>query len=258
MVIVELVDQQDELVRDRLDRDRVRIVGRMGGELGEPLDAQLPLVVELVDDLARHLHDDVAGVQEIRGDVVVLEVLGGNPERVALHARVDVLRDEDRALAALMQLLRDREDAVVGLVEVEREVAASVAARDADRSALVVPHDALEERALRAQPVERARDLTGVPPAFVVVLLERVELLDHREGNDHLVLGELEDRVRVVEEHVRVEHEVLAKRVRLAPSRWCAEGFRRSAGAVLVQHASPPMAGTALNWIWPCPIWPPE
>ena len=84
------------------------------------------------------------------------------------------------------------------------------AAGDADRAALLVPHHALEQRALRPETVERARDGAGVAARFVVVLLEGVELLDHREGNDHLVLGELEDRLRVVEEHVRVEDEVLA------------------------------------------------
>jgi hypothetical protein len=155
-----------------------------------------------------------------------------------------------RALMSF-EFLRDREDAVVGLVEVEREVAAAVAARDADRPALLVPHDALEERALCAKPVERARHLARVAAPLIVVLLEGVEFLDHREGDDHLMLGELEDRVRVVEEHIRVEHEVLSKHAPIGALRRCGESSRRCVHAVFVQHASPPVAGTALNWIWP-------
>ena len=148
-----------------------------------------------------------------------------------------------------MEVGRDREDAVVGLVEVEGEVGARLAAGDPDRATLLVPHDALEERALAAEPVERAGDGAGVAARLVVVLLEGVELLDHREGDDHLMLGELEDRLRVVEKHVRVEHEVLAPDGAVAHRGIpCVRGYAEvGVRAVLVQHASPPVAGTAVG-----------
>ena len=111
-----------------------------------------------------------------------------------------------------MQLARDGENAIVRLVEIKRERRARIASSDADRSALLVPHHTLKQRALTAQPIERARHLPRVSPRFVVAFLESVELFDHREGNDHLMFGELEDGARVVKQHIRVEHEMLAHR----------------------------------------------
>ena len=71
----------------------------------------------------------------------------------------------------------------------------------------------------------------GVAAGVVVVLLEVVQLLDDRERDDDLVLLEQEDRVGVVQQHVRVEDEVLRRggMARL--------GVRvsRSRGAVLVK-----------------------
>jgi len=84
-------------------------------------------------------------------------------------------------------------------------------ARHADHASLLVPADALEEVPEAPQLVERADDLARVAARLVVVLLELVQLLDHRERDDDLVLLELEDRLRVVQQHVRVEHEMLLR-----------------------------------------------
>jgi len=66
-----------------------------------------------------------------------------------------------------------------------------------------------------AQAVEVPDALARVAPDVVVVPLELVEFLDHREGDDDVVLLEDEERVGVVQEHVRVENEVLDARVAL-------------------------------------------
>jgi hypothetical protein len=55
--------------------------------------------------------------------MVMLEILGGNAERVALDPRVDVLGNENGACARGVKLGGNGEDSVVGLVEIERELA---------------------------------------------------------------------------------------------------------------------------------------
>jgi hypothetical protein len=53
-----------------------------------------------------------------------------------------------------------------------------------------------------------ADDGAGVAPEVVAVGLERVEFLDHVEGDDHLVVGEHEQGRRVMQQVVGVEVEV--------------------------------------------------
>ena len=188
-------------------------------------------------------------MEEVGRDVIVLEILGRNAERIALHTRVDVFGDEDRALSTRMEIVRDAEDAVVGLVEIEREISVRAAPRNANRAALFVPDDTLEKRPLRAKSIERARDMPRISAAFIVVFLERVELFDHREWDHHFVLGEFENRLRVVEEDVGVKHKVLARR--RSRRLGAGEAFGHDIRAILIQHASPPMAGTALSYVTP-------
>ncbi len=176
----------------------------------EPLHRELALRVEVVDDVCRDLHVHEPRVQPVRIDAVCLEVLRGHAERVALHARVDVLGHEDGAHAARVQRCGHRDDPVVDDAWIEPGRHGDFRARDPHRSALRIPGDALEQVAALAKPVERADHGARIAPRLVVGLLEGVELLDHADRDHHLVLLELEDRVRVVQQHVGVKHKALA------------------------------------------------
>jgi len=65
-------------------------------------------------------------------------------------------------------------------------------------------HAALQV-AFFAQLVQEARDRAGVAPQLAGVALEVVDLFDDEDWQDDLVVFELEDRPRVVQQHVRVE-----------------------------------------------------
>jgi hypothetical protein len=54
-----------------------------------------------------------------------------------------------------------------------------------------------------------ADDRARVSPEVIGAGLELVELLDDVERDDHLVVGEHEQRVGIVQHDVGVEHEVL-------------------------------------------------
>ena len=92
---------------------------------------------------------------------------------VELRAREDVLRDGDAEHAADLEL------------------------------------EALLERAagLLTELVEDARQRARVAPHLAHLSLELVDLLDHVDRDHDVVVLELVDRLRVVEENVRVEHE---------------------------------------------------
>ena len=113
VVLITIINQHDELIRDRFDLDLVRIIRRARRELHESIDANLALVVELIDEFTRHTRNDIARVKEISRDMIVLEIFGGNAQRIALHSRIDVLRDEGRRKPRRMHLLRNGKNAIV-------------------------------------------------------------------------------------------------------------------------------------------------
>jgi hypothetical protein len=84
----------------------------------------------------------------------------------------------------------------------------------ADASGRLAPRDAVGEPADAAQAVEVADALAGVAPEVVVLALHLVELFDHREGDDDVVLFEDEEGVGVVEQDVGVDHERLGLQTR--------------------------------------------
>ena len=55
----------------------------------------------------------------------------------------------------------------------------------------------------------QARDLARVATEIGLILLERIDLLDHEDRDHDVVIGERIDRARVVKHHVRVEDVVL-------------------------------------------------
>src|SRR5205085_11673966 len=78
--------------------------------------------------------------------------------------------------------------------------------------AAVLQRDALGERAvLLAKRVQRPRHLAGVAAQLGEIALELVDLLDDVDGDDDVVVFELEQRPRVVEEDVGVEDVVLSQ-----------------------------------------------
>jgi hypothetical protein len=76
-------------------------------------------------------------------------------------------------------------------------------------SSQLAPVHPVGELALGPESVEVADDPARVAPDVVVPALHRVELFDDRVGDDDVVVLEDEQRVGVVQQHVRVEHEVL-------------------------------------------------
>ena len=245
MARVGLVHQDHELVGNQRIHVELLAVRRAGIEPGERRARELSLLVQRVDQVVRHLHRAVPRVQPVRIHAVGLEVLAGDAQRIALDARVDVLGDEDGAQPARLQPGGHAQDQVVVLVELQPALAGHrLHACHADHASLLVPADALEEVPEAPELVERADHLARVAARLVVVLLELVQLLDHRERDDDLVLLELEDRLRVVQQHVRVEHEMLLRCSRsLGGGLLGASGLGRVAGGVTGQRAILWMSG---------------
>jgi hypothetical protein len=163
-------------------------------------------------------------VQPLRVDLLILEVLGLDAQRVGLDARRQVLGDEHRPLALLVQVPRDRDDAVVGhLFARSRAGGLAVTSmrivpvchpgpRDAPgptRGLPLAPADAVVRRPMRAQAVQVADALARVPPEVILLALHLVQFFDDRKRDDDVVLFEHEERVRVVEQDVRVETKCL-------------------------------------------------
>ncbi len=57
--------------------------------------------------------------------------------------------------------------------------------------------------------VEQARDLTRVAAELGLILLERIDLLDHVDRDHDRIVGKRVERACVVEQHVRVEDVIL-------------------------------------------------
>ena len=178
-------------------------------------------------------------MQPVSIHAVCFKVLSINTQRIALDARVDVLGNENGAQSLTIQLCGNAENQIVILVQLQRTfVLHRLHARYANDAALFVPDDAFEQMADAAQFVQAANDLTRVAASFIIVLLEGVQLLNHRERNHHLVLFKLEDRLRIVQQHIRVKHEILLGCQRsLRGGLGCASGFRRVVRGVSGQRA---------------------
>ena len=132
------------------------------------------------------------------------------PRASALRRALISLETKMTRLPSLVQAEGDGKDAVVGDVRsMQVPPALLLLDGDPDRAAVRGAH-ARAQAALAAQTVEGADHLAGVAAEFVVVLLELVQLLDHRHRQDHGVVVEAGDGVAVVEEDVGVEDEEFA------------------------------------------------
>ena len=184
-------------------------------------DAALP--EERVDLAAVHLEVDDPAVQPVDLDALVLVGLRDHPERVGADAQVRVHRDEDgRPAGVVLADVEGRlQDGLVhrGVIDGARQRRAAcsgTATRSAPPESSGTPLDS-EPPAL-AELVEEARDRARVAAALGALALELVDLLDHVDRDDDVVVLELEDGVRVVEEDVRVEDVVLLHSGRMPPS----------------------------------------
>jgi hypothetical protein len=155
-----------------------------------------------------------AGVQILQVDLVGLVVLGWQPVDVCLEAEVDVLGDEDGRVRSILGLDgegKGQDAGIDGAVGGREGGAAAAGGRFEDdaQGAAIAEGDALGEGTLGAEGVEAAGDGTGVLAAFAGLALELVDLLDDLDGDQDLIVLEVQEGVGVVEEDVGVEDVVL-------------------------------------------------
>lgn len=194
-----LVLEQHELVGQQ----------RPAGQV-EPAGLELLLGEQPVDHLPRHERLAPARVEAVEVDLLGLEVFGDQAQRVALDAGVDVLADEDDGRALLLQGQRAADDAVVRRVGGQAGAELLVFLEDdAHAPAGLRDGHAVGEVALLSQRVEQPDGRPRVAAEVVGAALELVELLDHVERDDDLVLLEHVQRVGVVQQDVGVDDEVL-------------------------------------------------
>ena len=170
----------------------LRQCGRTGIEQAEIVERAIVLVI------LRHDADD-------RGLDAQVDVLGHEHHR---HARLLLAQREDRAEDVVV---RDhRAEALAGIERCGLETQLADALLAAQLQALRTRQGDAGGDLLRAlrldQLVEEAADLARVAAGFGRALLAVVEFLDDLHRQEHVVLLELEQRGRVVHQHVGVEH----------------------------------------------------
>ncbi len=169
--------------------------------------------------------DDVVVEQRVDGRAVDVELHHAGPVAVAgqLVAVLVGVEADDRRLEAQRQVLGDDGDlaalgrevaghgqdaVVVGLAAQRRGEPGhlGVVELDPQRAARLVRRHRPQQRTVRqAQVLEHPQRLAGGPAELGVVALA-LELGQHDERDDHLVLVEAHQRPRVGEQHRRVEY----------------------------------------------------
>jgi len=172
----------------------------------------LPRRVEGVDELLADAHLAEPPVQLLDVDPVALVILRRDPEGVRLDPQVRVLGDHDHGNVPFPRARGegDTEDLVVPgpAFQFRRKQGRPLASERHAQDPSVLQRDSLPEVAGGAQAVDVLGHRPGVAPEHVQVFFEMIELLDHRDRDDHPVVFEMEQRVGVVQQDVRVEHEV--------------------------------------------------
>ena len=137
--------------------------------------------------------------------LMMLARLGSTPKELTLAATGSM------RLAGMVRLGKGRRARVVGNVDADGAGLAhrADAAARADGRGVVAPAHAVGQRAALAEAVELADALAGVAAQVIVLALHRVEFLDDGERDDDVVLLEDKERVGVVQQHVRVDDELL-------------------------------------------------
>jgi hypothetical protein len=175
---------------------------------------QAALRVEAVDLLARRVELDHAAVELVELDPLRVVVLRRQAQGVGADAHVDVLGDDDRVLVgeALPVIEGDGEDPVVHRVAVLDGGRQAALGEGDDQVTAARQLHPVGQLALLAELVEGAAGGAGGATELGEVALEGVDLLDHVDRDDHHVLLEAEQGLRVVQQDVGVEDEALLQR----------------------------------------------
>ena len=134
-------------------------------------------------------------------------VLCRETKRLGLHAQVDVLADHDDLAAGKLspQLVGHIQDLVIGRARLEghAQVVLILATHlDDDVAQVLTDLNALAKQWLLRQPVDSAQELARVKIDRLVPFLEPIKLLQHRDGNNDVVLLELIHAFAVVKDDV--------------------------------------------------------
>ena len=203
---------QDEVAR----RGRVEGVGR-DAVLFLALERRGDERPEVVRERADAREEQVRVVQDLVGEIV----FRGEPQGGRLDAHVHVLRDEDGDVLGEVRgkAAHDGEDAVVPLVggEFRRQGRRDRRGFEVELSESFGVAEGREVKSFREGPfgvgfekrVERAREAAAVAGDFGRADLVVVELFERRHRQEDVVFGKAEEAARIVQEHVRVEHEEL-------------------------------------------------
>ena len=192
------VPQDEILVGEQLLDVRRRSAFPGGVEGIDPALLDHDLAVSLVELLDLH--------------PVALVVLRPEAEGVRLDPEVGVLGHQDHRDLLLPHPDPERhgEDLVVLPVpeELRRQQSRPLAVEGHPEQPSLPEGDAVRETSLLPLPVDEFRCRPGVAPEHVQVLLEAVELLDDGDGNDDPVVLKFEQGVGIVQQDVRVQHEI--------------------------------------------------
>ncbi|MBG9885246.1 hypothetical protein ABE10_01320, partial [Bacillus toyonensis] len=129
-------------------------------------------------------------------------------QRGRLDAHRQVLRDDRDVLAVLGEVHRDREDATVVVVQSDparKHALVGVVQLDTKSAALADRNGEVQPPVLDPQLIEVAQRLSREEAELRVMTLG-LQFADHDDREDDGVLGETEERVRIGQEHGRVEH----------------------------------------------------
>jgi hypothetical protein len=198
------VPQDEVLVRDRLF------------DLSERRRVDTGIArIEHVDDAARYLGNQTLAAVERVGlaDLVCRVVLRGQPERAGLHPQVGVFGDQHDFAVCFQMAQRERrvQNAVIGVVSHEGATdAIGVDAQDdSNASRRVAQRDAVFGDHVAGELIQFPQKLAGLSVNVAAALLEPVQLFEHGDGDRDVVLVEIEDAGRVVQDDVRIENEQL-------------------------------------------------
>ena len=155
------------------------------------------------------------------GDLVVEVVLRLQAHRAGLELHVDILGDEDgRRRKGLLDKERAGDDAIVLLGEIGQHGAQPLHGRrrpivldeiavdnDGQRAAVGQLHTLVHGAGVRQELLEDAVHPAGIAAALGGLLaFYRIELLENLDRNGQVIVLELEDRLRIVQQNVRVQN----------------------------------------------------
>ena len=187
---------------------------------GQLSKRQPPLPLELLHRRSAGHQLTHPGVEVGDVDLVGGVVLRREAHRIGLDAQVGVFGHQhhrwlvaDQAGAELLE--RHRQDVVVAIAALQfrRQLSQGFTAAEhhlQGAAAGVVDRHAIGQVALLPQRIQQPGDLAGITALLGGVTLEAVDLLHHLDRDHHRVVFKAGERLRVVEQHIRIENEGLA------------------------------------------------